>query len=90
MENEDIHMNIEAMLTQRTAPNGKRLHTGRSRNDQVAVDFRLYVKAEIPKIIGMLLDLEKVLTERPRPTPKRLCPATPICSGHSLPPSPTI
>ena len=41
MENEDIHMNIEAMLTQRIGPDGKRLHTGRSRNDQVAVDFRL-------------------------------------------------
>ena len=64
MENEDIHMNIEAMLTQRIGPDGKRLHTGRSRNDQVAVDFRLYVKNEIPKIIGMLLDLEKVLTEK--------------------------
>ena len=64
MENEDIHMNIEAMLTQRIGPDGKRLHTGRSRNDQVAVDFRLYVKSEIPKIIGMLLDLEKVLTEK--------------------------
>ena len=61
LENEDIHMNIEAMLTQRIGPDGKRLHTGRSRNDQVAVDFRLYVKEEIPKIIGMLLDLEKVL-----------------------------
>ena len=61
MENEDIHMNIEAMLTERIGPDGKRLHTGRSRNDQVAVDFRLYVKQEIPKIIGMLLDLEKVL-----------------------------
>ena len=61
MENEDIHMNIEAILTERIGPDGKRLHTGRSRNDQVAVDFRLYVKQEIPKIIGMLLDLEKVL-----------------------------
>ena len=61
LENEDIHMNIETILTQRIGAAGKRLHTGRSRNDQVAVDFRLYVKEEIPKIIGMLLDLENVL-----------------------------
>ena len=52
MDNEDIHMNIEAMLTQRIGDAGKRLHTARSRNDQVAVDTRLYVKEEIPAIIG--------------------------------------
>ena len=43
LDNEDIHMNIESILTQRIGDAGKRLHTGRSRNDQVAVDFRLYV-----------------------------------------------
>ena len=64
LENEDIHMNIETMLTQRIGDTGKRLHTGRSRNDQVAVDFRLYVKGEIPKIINMVLDLEKVLIQK--------------------------
>ena len=64
LENEDIHMNIETMLTQRIGDTGKRLHTGRSRNDQVAVDFRLYVKQEIPKIINMVLDLEKVLIKK--------------------------
>ena len=74
MENEDIHMNIEAMLTQRIGPDGKRLHTGRSRNDQVAVDFRLYVKNEIPKIIGMLLDLEKVLTEKAKANTETVMP----------------
>ena len=61
LENEDIHMNIETILTQRIGEAGKRLHTGRSRNDQVAVDFRLYIKEEIPKIIKLLLDLEDVL-----------------------------
>ena len=74
MENEDIHMNIEAMLTQRIGPDGKRLHTGRSRNDQVAVDFRLYVKSEIPKIIGMLLELEKVLTEKAKANTETVMP----------------
>lgn len=57
-------MNIETMLTQRIGDTGKRLHTGRSRNDQVAVDFRLYVKQEIPKIIDMVLDLEQVLVKK--------------------------
>ncbi len=64
LENEDIHMNIETMLTQRIGDTGKRLHTGRSRNDQVAVDFRLYVKQEIPKIITMILQLEQVLIKK--------------------------
>ena len=59
--NEDIHMNIEALLTQRIGEAGKRLHTARSRNDQVALDFRMYVRKEIGTVIGQLLDLEKVL-----------------------------
>ena len=63
-ENEDIHMNIESVLTSRIGDTGKRLHTARSRNDQVAVDFRLYVKKEIPVVIGMVLDLEKVLIKK--------------------------
>ena len=65
-ENEDIHMNIEALLTQRIGDTGKRLHTARSRNDQVAVDTRLYVKGEIPRIIGLVLDLETVLLKKAR------------------------
>ena len=63
-ENEDIHMNIESELTSRIGDTGKRLHTARSRNAQVAVDFRLYVKKEIPVIVGMILDLEKVLVKK--------------------------
>ena len=64
VDNEDIHMNIETLLTQRVGEAGKRLHTARSRNDQVAVDTRLYVKEEIPNIISMILDLEEVLVEK--------------------------
>ncbi len=64
LENEDIHMNIEAMLTARIGDTGKRLHTARSRNDQVAVDFRLFVKQEISGIIALCLDLEKVLVKK--------------------------
>lgn len=65
-ENEDIHMNIEALLTARTGGAGKRLHTARSRNDQVAVDFRMYVREEIGTVISQLLDLEAVLCRRAR------------------------
>ena len=64
--NEDIHMNVEALLTQRIGEAGKRLHTARSRNDQVALDFRMYVRKEIGTVIGRLLDLEKVLCAQSR------------------------
>ena len=47
---EDIHMNIEARLIKRIGEAGKRLHTGRSRNDQVATDIRLYLRSEIDQI----------------------------------------
>jgi len=60
-DNEDIHMNVEALLTQRIGDAGKRLHTGRSRNDQVALDFRMYVRSHIPTVVGQLLELETVL-----------------------------
>lgn len=60
-DSEDIHMNVERLLTERIGDTGKRLHTGRSRNDQVAVDFRLFVKAEIPGVIAEILKLERVL-----------------------------
>ena len=60
-DNEDIHMNVEALLTARIGQAGKRLHTARSRNDQVALDFRMYVREQIPVIVGQLLELESVL-----------------------------
>ncbi len=58
---EDIHMNIETILTQRIGDAGKRLHTGRSRNDQVALDIRMYIKDEITDIKKKVISLEKVL-----------------------------
>ncbi|MBR3933993.1 MAG: argininosuccinate lyase [Clostridia bacterium] len=58
---EDIHMNIETILTSRIGDAGKRLHTGRSRNDQVALDIRMYLKDEILKIKEMLISLENAL-----------------------------
>ncbi len=58
---EDIHMNIETILTKRIGDAGKRLHTGRSRNDQVALDIRMYIKDEITQIKAMLISLENAL-----------------------------
>ena len=63
IEQEDIHMNIESILTERLGPIGKKLHTARSRNDQVAVDIRLYLKEEIRTITGLLANLNSALTE---------------------------
>ena len=51
---EDIHMNIEAMLTRRIGAAGAKLHTARSRNDQIALDLRLYVKAQIKQLGGAI------------------------------------
>ena len=65
-DNEDIHMNIEALLTARIGDAGKRLHTARSRNDQVALDFRMYVRRQIPVLTGQLLELERVLCRQAR------------------------
>jgi argininosuccinate lyase len=58
---EDVHLNIEARLTQLVGDAGKRLHTGRSRNDQVATDVRLWLRGEIDLICGLLADLQKAL-----------------------------
>ncbi len=58
---EDIHMNIETILISRIGDVGKRLHTGRSRNDQVALDIRMYLKDEIKEIRKMLVSLECTL-----------------------------
>ncbi|MDD2545711.1 MAG: argininosuccinate lyase [Burkholderiaceae bacterium] len=60
---EDVHLNIEARLTQLVGDAGKRLHTGRSRNDQVATDVRLWLRGEIDLVGGLLTDLQKALVE---------------------------
>lgn len=61
IESEDIHMNIESILTERIGDTGKKLHTARSRNDQVAVDIRLYLKKETAAIQKLLSDLLEAL-----------------------------
>ena len=60
-DNEDIHMNVEALLTERIGAAGKRLHTARSRNDQVAVDLRLYLRREIGEIVDQILDVQEAI-----------------------------
>jgi argininosuccinate lyase len=63
-ELEDVHMNIERELTRRVGKVGGKLHTARSRNDQVATDFRLYLKGQTKEIIKLLGELLKVLTRK--------------------------
>lgn len=58
---EDVHMNIEMLLTERVGEAGKKIHTGRSRNDQVATDFRMYVRDEITAIKALLRQFQKTL-----------------------------
>ncbi|MEY2781500.1 MAG: hypothetical protein RL307_1204 [Pseudomonadota bacterium] len=60
---EDVHLNIEARLTQLVGDAGKRLHTGRSRNDQVATDVRLWLRDEIDAIVGLLNEVQLALVE---------------------------
>jgi len=63
-DNEDIHMNIETLLTARIGDAGKRLHTARSRNDQVALDFRMYLRGKIGEIVAEVLALQKVIVKK--------------------------
>ena len=88
-EAEDIHMNVEKILIERIGDIGKKLHTGRSRNDQVALDLRMYLKAEAREIRDMLLELLEVLldisennTDTIMPGYTHLQRAQPITLGH--------
>ena len=88
---EDIHMNIEARLTERIGEAGKRLHTGRSRNDQVATDFRLWVRDAIDGLDAQVADCMRALADRaaefadaPMPGFTHLQTAQPVTFGHHL------
>ncbi|WP_164964113.1 argininosuccinate lyase [Rubrivivax sp. JA1026] len=63
LELEDVHLNIEARLTQLVGDAGKRLHTGRSRNDQVATDVRLWLRDEIDGLSALFVELQRALVE---------------------------
>ena len=88
---EDIHMNIESILIGRIGDVGKRLHTGRSRNDQVALDIRMYTKKEIVEIQGLIKHLIAVLNELAKQHTETIMPgythlqrAQPLTLAHHL------
>ncbi len=60
---EDIHMNIESALIKKIGPVGRKLHTARSRNDQVALDLRLYLREETKQILSLIKDLQKTILQ---------------------------
>lgn len=91
MDAEDIHTFIEGELTKRLGDNGKRLHTARSRNDQVAVDIKLYLKKEVVNVKEMLKELVKVLCDKAEKYSETVMPgythlqrAQPVTFGHHL------
>jgi argininosuccinate lyase len=89
--NEDIHLNIEARLAELIGPAAGRLHTARSRNDQVATDFRLWVRAAIDRIDTLILDLQAALIDQAEAHADAVMPgfthlqiAQPVTLGHHL------
>jgi argininosuccinate lyase len=88
---EDIHMAVERVLTQRIGNLGKKIHTGRSRNDQVATDFKLYMRHKAADILDLLLKLQKSIYELAKKHKNRIMPgythlqqAQPILFSHYL------
>lgn len=88
---EDIHMNIEARLAELIGPTAGRLHTARSRNDQVATDFRLYVRdtldhlaEQIAALMGVLVDKAALHADTIMPGFTHLQPAQPVSFGHHM------
>ena len=91
MDAEDIHMFVEQVLTERLGDVGKKLHTARSRNDQVALDIRMYLRDEAEDIIGMLKKLISSITDKAEEYKATIMPgythlqrAQPITFGHHL------
>ena len=91
IELEDVHMNIEARLTEKVGEAGKRLHTGRSRNDQVATDIRLhlrsetgYILAELNRLLAGLIELASTNTDTIMPGFTHLQTAQPVTFGHHI------
>ncbi|MFP5400071.1 MAG: argininosuccinate lyase [Gammaproteobacteria bacterium] len=91
LELEDVHLNIEARLTALVGDAGKRLHTGRSRNDQVATDIRLWLRDEIDALHGLLAQLQRVLVDQADRHAEVVMPgfthlqvAQPVSFGHHL------
>src|SRR6266567_6816405 len=90
-EHEDIHMNIEARLAELIGPEAGRLHTARSRNDQVATDLRLWLRGAIDRIDAAMRDLQQALIDRAEAEAATIMPgythlqiAQPVTFGHHL------
>lgn len=88
---EDVHMNVEHLLTQKVGDAGKRLHTGRSRNDQVATDIRLWLRDEIDSIVLLIKDLQSALVDLADKNAEVVMPgfthmqvAQPVSFGHHM------
>ncbi|MBL8347854.1 MAG: argininosuccinate lyase [Rubrivivax sp.] len=91
LELEDVHLNVEARLTELVGDAGKRLHTGRSRNDQVATDIRLWLRGEIDRIGVLLVQMQRALVEVAAPHAETVMPgfthmqvAQPVSFAHHL------
>ncbi len=91
VENEDIHLNMEALLTAEIGPVAGKLHTARSRNDQVATDLHLWLKHRLPAIKEALTNLQTVLVGQAKAHAATIMPgythmqhAQPITYGHYL------
>ncbi len=91
LELEDVHLNIEARLTQLVGDAGKRLHTGRSRNDQVATDVRLWLRGEIDRLAPLLAGMQRALVAAAEPHTETILPgythlqvAQPVSFAHHL------
>lgn len=91
VEDEDIHMNIEKLLIEKIGPVGGKLHTGRSRNDQVATDMHLYLRTKTTELIKLVEDVQQALIEQAKENIQTLIPgythlqrAQPVSFAHHL------
>ncbi|WCN38174.1 argininosuccinate lyase [Aneurinibacillus uraniidurans] len=91
ISNEDVHMNVEKMLLDEVGPVGGKLHTGRSRNDQVATDMHLYLRARVVELVALIAQVQEALLEQAKANVDTILPgythlqrAQPILFAHHL------
>ncbi|MEN6415349.1 MAG: argininosuccinate lyase [Armatimonadota bacterium] len=88
---EDVHMNVEKLLFERIRESAGKLHTARSRNDQVCTDIRLFLKDEIKRIVGLIVELQRVIVDQAQANAEAILPgythmqhAQPVLLGHHM------
>ena len=88
---EDVHMNVEKLLFEKIGESAGKLHTARSRNDQVCTDIRLFLKDELKQIVDLIVDLQKVILDQAEKNAEAILPgythlqhAQPVLLGHHL------